>query len=210
MPAVDVARLGKYLGRCPRGRFVTAHARFHPCLSELVAELRFRHILLLRDPRDVAVSHSFYMLRDVQHQHHEYYARKLKSDGECLMASLRGFQVGAENYLPPIGESFARTCPGRSIIPRWWSVSRIWQAGRRGRREATRGDRTHRTLCGSVAEPGGSVADRTEDVRQGSLTFRKGQTGDWRHHFGEVHKRAFKETAGEILISLGYENDQNW
>src|SRR5919112_9231 len=56
MPPLDVARLRKYLERCPQGMFVTAHARFHPTFSDLVEELRFKHILLMRDPRDIAVS----------------------------------------------------------------------------------------------------------------------------------------------------------
>jgi hypothetical protein len=46
---------------------------------------------------------------------------------------------------------------------------------------------------------------------KGSLTFRKGQSGDWRNHLMDAHKRAFKETgAGELLIKLGYERDANW
>jgi sulfotransferase 6B1 len=46
---------------------------------------------------------------------------------------------------------------------------------------------------------------------KGSLTFRKGQSGDWRNHFTDAHKRDFKETAaGELLIELGYEKDANW
>lgn len=211
-PALDAARLGKYLGRCPQGMFVTAHARFHPRLSDLVAELRFRHVVLLRDPRDVAVSHAFYMLRDAQHQHHEYYSRTLKSDEERLMASIRGFRLGAENYLPPLGETFGAYLPwtedASTLVVRFEDL-----VGPRGGGDAERQlaeiGRIARFVERSLSpEEASRIARRM--YGKGGLTFRKGRTGDWRHHFGEDHKRAFKETAGELLISLGYENDQSW
>ncbi|MGH2703243.1 MAG: sulfotransferase domain-containing protein, partial [Actinomycetota bacterium] len=45
---------------------------------------------------------------------------------------------------------------------------------------------------------------------QGTATFRRGQIGDWRNHFNEDHKEAFKKMAGDTLIRLGYEHDLNW
>jgi uncharacterized protein YhaN len=43
-----------------------------------------------------------------------------------------------------------------------------------------------------------------------SGTFRKGQPGNWREHFTEANKTSFKRQAGDLLIRLGYEEDQNW
>jgi hypothetical protein len=40
--------------------------------------------------------------------------------------------------------------------------------------------------------------------------LRKGISGDWKNHFTEQHKQAFKETAGQLLIDLEYEKDNNW
>jgi hypothetical protein len=45
---------------------------------------------------------------------------------------------------------------------------------------------------------------------QKSATFRKGKSGGWREHFTEEHKRLFKETAGDLLIKLGYEENNDW
>ena len=41
-------------------------------------------------------------------------------------------------------------------------------------------------------------------------TFRKGQIGEWRNHFTEEHKQAFKEIYGDLLVKLGYEKDCDW
>ncbi|MFZ4855248.1 MAG: sulfotransferase domain-containing protein [Desulfuromonadaceae bacterium] len=39
---------------------------------------------------------------------------------------------------------------------------------------------------------------------------RKGIVGDWKNHFDEIGKSIFKKNAGDILIKLGYEHDNNW
>ncbi len=40
--------------------------------------------------------------------------------------------------------------------------------------------------------------------------FRKGVAGDWRNHFTDRVKDAFKKDFGQMLIDLGYETDMNW
>ena len=214
-PSLDIARLERYLQRCPKGMFATSHARFHPDFSKLLKELRFKHLLLLRDPRDVAVSHSFYMLQDTLHQHHRYYTESLKSNEERLMATIRGFgkSEGAENPLPPIGESFGAYLPWlnepSTLVVRFEDL-----IGPHGGGDAeVQLDEIER--IGSFVERPLSREQASQIARKmygkGSLTFRKGQSGDWRNHFMDAHKRAFKETgAGELLIKLGYEKDANW
>jgi len=43
-----------------------------------------------------------------------------------------------------------------------------------------------------------------------SHTFRSGKTGGWKNHFTDVHKKLFKEVAGDLLIQLGYERNNDW
>ncbi|HEX2729492.1 MAG TPA: sulfotransferase [Rubrobacteraceae bacterium] len=40
--------------------------------------------------------------------------------------------------------------------------------------------------------------------------MRKGIAGDWKNVFNEEDKRAFKEAAGDLLVELGYEENQDW
>jgi len=39
---------------------------------------------------------------------------------------------------------------------------------------------------------------------------RKGIAGDWREHFSDYNKDAFKKHAGDVLIRLGYEKNNDW
>ncbi|MEN9561974.1 MAG: hypothetical protein RIR73_218 [Chloroflexota bacterium] len=43
-----------------------------------------------------------------------------------------------------------------------------------------------------------------------SHTFRSGKTGGWTEHFTEEHKKLFKDVAGDLLIRLGYEKNNDW
>lgn len=39
---------------------------------------------------------------------------------------------------------------------------------------------------------------------------RKGVAGDWKNHFSDRVKGAFKEKFGQVLVDTGYETDLNW
>jgi hypothetical protein len=43
-----------------------------------------------------------------------------------------------------------------------------------------------------------------------SRTFRSGKTGGWREHFTQAHKDLFKDVAGDLLVRLGYEKNNDW
>ena len=43
-----------------------------------------------------------------------------------------------------------------------------------------------------------------------SRTFRSGKTGGWKAYFTEEHKKLFKDMAGDLLVRLGYEKNNDW
>ena len=43
-----------------------------------------------------------------------------------------------------------------------------------------------------------------------SQTFRAGKTGGWKEYFTEEHKAMFKDVAGDLLVRLGYEENNDW
>jgi hypothetical protein len=43
-----------------------------------------------------------------------------------------------------------------------------------------------------------------------SHTFRSGKTGEWKEYFTNEHKKLFKDVAGDLLVRLGYEENNNW
>jgi hypothetical protein len=43
-----------------------------------------------------------------------------------------------------------------------------------------------------------------------SHTFRSGKTGGWKTYFTDEHKKLFKDIAGDLIVRLGYENNNDW
>jgi sulfotransferase 6B1 len=213
VPVVDWDRLGRDLARLNRGQFLTSHCPAVPTLLRILDGLDYKVLFIVRDPRDVVVSSALYISRLQRHIMHARYKQLFHSDEERIMGTITGFPPdsggrGAES----IGSKLSRYMP--------WLDSPLVQSCR------------FESLVGPAG--GGSVVDQIAEVRRvveyldlrmssseisslsdrvwtrGSPTFRRGLIGDWRNHFTDEHKTAFKEIAGEHLIALGYENDLDW
>ncbi len=71
----------------------------------------------------------------------------------------------------------------------------------------------HLTAAGlpvDVARPQAVSALREAMAPKHSPTFRAGQSGGWREHFTPTNVRTFKHVTGDLLIRLGYEEDDDW
>ena len=192
--------------------------------AEIVAYLDRQpaaHFFILRDPRDVVISHAFFLAdKAVDHVHHEYY-RRLASLDERIRASILGRpgwvdadhpndDESSESDFPNIGARFQPYLEWLSqsnvlalrfedfILSRPQALTRLLDyAERRGFQ--TRVSREQ--ACG--------ILSKAIDPKS-SFTFRGGRVGDWQKHFTPEHKELFKRCAGDLLIRLGYEKDDDW
>lgn len=207
-------RLERFLRRCPNGMFLTAHAAFDPWLAETLDDLNMRHVLLLRDPRDVVVSRAFFRTRLSWHPHHRYYTEVLVDDDERILTTIRGFPPNPVSPVPllSVGALY------RSFM-RWLDVPGVLQVNFENLVGPTGGGQretqleTVKRIADFVGRPiddhlAAFVANNMYS-RKG-LTYRKGIAGDWRNHFNDAHREAFDEVAGDILIELGYEDSRDW
>ncbi len=164
---------------------------------------------IYRDPRDVVVSHVFYVT-DInnQHVHHDYYM-KLKNFDERLKVSILG-RPELENPFPEIRARFEPYLPWLAqtgvLSLRYEDLIQNVQAGLSAIFE-------HALKRGFIysGDKAAALAALAAAIQpQRSPTFRSGKTGGWREHFNEEHKRLFKEVSGDLLVRLGYEQNQNW
>ena len=167
-------------------------------------------IFVYRDPRDMLVSHVFYATQmHTGHGMHRYYTETLGTMEERLKAAIQGVdEPGAE--LSPIRQKYDGYLGWLEqpevlclrfedlILDRPVALGRILDY------LVQRGfvPRLPRQQEISILEQ--AIAPKK------SGTFRKGQPGNWREHFTEANKTSFKRQAGDLLIRLGYEEDQNW
>jgi hypothetical protein len=173
-----------------------------------VAAPAFVPYFIFRDPRDVVVSHVFYVTdMEERHVHHDYYVSLPDFETRLKVSILGRLDAGVE--FPDIAARFAPylgwlDCPG--VLPvhfedlvndRPAALNRILD---------------HFLARAPLAAPRQVILDALESsINPGkSPTFRSGKTGEWKKHFTPEHKRIFKDAAGDLLLRLGYEQDNDW
>ena len=187
-----------------------AHLLAWPPVVERVATPDFVPFFIFRDPRDIVVSHVFYiaeMLPD--HHHHQYYAEELHSFDERLTVSILGLP-DADVEFPNIAERF-------SFYTDWLDRPEVLALhfedfihDRRATLAKVFDHVTKRIPNLPIYREDALDILETSINPKKSPTFRSGKTGEWKKYFTDEHKRIFKEVAGDLLIRLGYEDDGDW
>ncbi len=197
-------------------------ARFEPgdigyghlhALPEIVTALCRQGVasyFIYRDPRDVVVSHVFYVT-DInnRHVHHDYYSNSLSTFEQRLEVSILG-RPDFQNPFPDIRSRFEPYLP-------WLDSKEVCSLRYEDlltdtQREVVR-IFDHAVSRGFVYRGQSSTAVKTLQRAikpSASPTFRSGGSGAWKQHFTPKTKKLFKDVSGDLLLRLGYEPNQNW
>jgi hypothetical protein len=189
-----------------------AYGHLH-ALPEVQAELCREGVapyFIYRDPRDVVVSHVFYVT-DInnKHVHHDYYTNALKDFDERLEVSI----LGRPEISVPFPDINARFATYLGWLERGEMLGLRYE-DLLERPESELG----RIFDHAVARGFSYAGERTAALQalwgairpEDSPTFRSGQAGGWKKHFTPKHTKLFKEVGGQLLVRLGYERDLNW
>lgn len=192
-----------------QGRDVaSAHLFARPAAVERVTGRKFIPYFIYRDPRDVVVSHVFYVTEmEPNHVHHAYYASLPDFDAR-LRVSILG-RPDADVEFPDIAARFA---PYLGWLNRD-QVLGIHFEDLVNERSATLNRIINHFLCRvPLRAPHERILDALESsINPGrSPTFRSGRTGEWEKYFTDQHKSVFKDVAGDLLMQLGYEKNNDW
>jgi hypothetical protein len=186
----------------------SAHLFSRPEAVERVCSSKFIPYFIFRDPRDVVVSHVFYVTdMEARHVHHEYY-QSLPDFDARLNVSILGrpdtkleFLNIADRFAPYLGwlehNEVLSIHFEDLILDRGAALNRILN-------HFLARVPLHASQKLILESLEASINPRR------SPTFRSGKTGEWKKYFTEKHKKIFKDVAGGLLISLGYENDESW
>jgi hypothetical protein len=204
----------KTLERIGRGHFVSGHLPFTGERAAILADLATATTLILRDPRDVAISHMYYVTYGAEHHRLHGYFASLPDDSTRLRASILGVDpalVEGDWGLEDLGtrlRSYMDWGEHGCCIVRFENLVGP-QGG--GSRESQLDEVAKLAAHVGLDLSKEDVANIAESIfYRRSWTFRRGAIGDWRKHFASQHRAALKEVAGEILIDLGYETDLDW
>lgn len=202
------ARSEKKIRRIRRGQFENAHLPAHNSLLELVARNDIRVIFMVRDPRDVIVSHAKYVSEiDTTHPSHKVVA-SMATDSDRLMAVIRG----VDGFIAPVDELWRRYdgwfYDRNTLVVRFEDL--IGERGGGNKIAQLR-------VVASVSSHLGIDLGREKReliasavFSSNSPTFRKGVIGGWRDYFTSEHVEEFKSRTGDLLVRLGYEASGGW
>ena len=165
---------------------------------------------ILRDPRDVVVSHVYYITEiEFNHIHHKYYKNELADFDERLRTSILGRPDFDDQY-PNIRERFE---PYLGWLDQPQVRSLKFEDFILDQERAVKQVLDHAVERGFPIEVNCSQAIQylTAEINpKKSPTFRSGKVGDWQAKFSSQNKDLFKQVAGELLIKLGYESTHDW
>ena len=186
----------------------SAHLFARPEAVARVCSPKFIPYFIFRDPRDVVVSHVFYVTEmEKNHAHHAYY-QSLPDFDSRLKTSIIG-RPDADIEFPNIAERF---------IPYldWLNHSEVltmhFEDLIHDRAATLTRIADHFLARVPLQTPRELILESLESSINPSRspTFRSGKTGEWKKYFTEEHTRIFKDVAGDLLIRLGYEKNRDW
>jgi len=164
---------------------------------------------IYRDPRDMLVSQVFYAT-DMYEDHgmHEYY-NSLPDFGARLKVAITGIDRGGL-YMASVKQRYAG-------VFQWLAQKDVMCI--RFEDLINNRDAALNAMLAEVEKTGYKLPTLREKALsvlveaiqpKKSRTFRSGKTGEWREHFTDEHKKLFKDVAGDLLVRLGYEKNNNW
>ena len=198
----------KWLDSLRPGDVASAHLFARPEAVNRVCSANFVPYFIFRDPRDVVVSHVFYVTdMEARHVHHDYYQSLPDFDARLMVSILGRPELDVE--FPDIAARFA---PYLDWLDHDEVLSIHFEDLINHRASALTRIMDHCLARAPLPFPRELILDSLESSINPSRspTFRSGKTGEWKKHFTEEHKRIFKDVAGELLIRLGYEKDLGW
>jgi sulfotransferase 6B1 len=193
------------LGPCD---IASAHLFARSWAVARVCAPKFVPYFIFRDPRDVVISHVFYVTdMEARHVHHDYY-QSLPDFHARLNVSILG-RSDTNIEFPNISERFA---PYLGWLDHYEVLPIHFEDLINDRLSTLTRIMEHCLARVPLRASRQLILDSLESSinPQRSPTFRSGKTGEWKKHFTEEHKTIFKEVAGDLLMRLGYEKDNDW
>ena len=195
---------------------VSAHLFARPDAVKRVCSSAFVPYFIFRDPRDVVVSHVFYVTdMEARHVHHDYY-QSLPDFNARLNVSILGRTDTDTRPEPSRRVEFPNIADRFAPYLDWLNHSEVMAIHFEDlildRASALTRIMDHFLARAPLQTPRELILNSLEtSINPGqSPTFRSGKTGEWKKYFTDEHKKIFKDFAGDLLVKLGYEKNNDW
>ena len=197
------------LKRVPRGVIGWGYVEATPENIAYLCQPNRVNYFIYRDPRDMLVSQVFFAT-DMHEEHgmHEFY-KSLPDLGERLKVAITGIDRDGL-YMVSVKQRYASVFEWREQPHVMCIRFEDLIHNRKATLEAML-DEVESTGYKIPTPRTNALSILVEAIQpRKSHTFRSGKTGGWREHFTVEHKNLFKDVAGDLLVKLGYEENNDW
>lgn len=188
------------------GRNIYAHFNFHEQMRSFTEQNpSYAKIIMVRDPRDVAVSLVHYIENELnaaltpEADFSEKLMFVIRSDG-FLENSLYNIRKEFDAALAWAQEPDVAVCRFENLCGP--------NGGGTAEKQKAEIKKIEKAL--GIHLSSSKRKKIMKNLWGDTMTFRRGKRGTWQESFSEEHKRVFKERYGDILVRLGYEEDESW
>lgn len=197
-------------------RSIFSHAPHNDDLAQFVLDNNYKGILMIRDPRDQAVSFVHFAQKSMKVW--DIICSLPFNEALTRWITDASIMKGKGKFHDPLLDNLGTISDFYHQYLLWTDQPNFYVA-RFENLVGTQGggsDELQRQELINIAHHLGieatpEIFEKIKDNLFGrSRTFRKGQIGSWRKTFTDEHKKLFKEIAGDLLIDLGYEQDYSW
>jgi hypothetical protein len=198
----DVDALARRLRKVGKGQVVTAHFAYIKEFCELLDELNYRTIFVVRDPRDVLISDLNYVKTLPRHFLHRTLMEKFSTDAERLEAMIRG--IDRPPYVRPLAQRWQRYLnwmEAPSVLTvRFEDLVGTAGGGDDAAKRASMG-----RIAAHIGREDGSIPEQ-EVLRQQKWTptLRSGRTNRWREVLTPSQIALFETEMSGVMTALGY------
>ena len=190
------------------GEFILGHIKNNKKVFHLMQEKSIRSIMLIRDPRQIVISHYKYVTYiEVTHYSHHFF-KNLKDDNERLLAVINGVENKVES-IDKILDSYSDWLTNSDTLVVKYEDLIGEKGGGRYSAQIDVLNKISSFLGIKINE--NEIKKLTESIfSTDSPTFRSGRIDSWRGELSNEHKELLKQKVGAWLIRYGYEKDLNW
>ncbi len=194
--------------------FVNGHLYYTSEWETFFNKRNMKQIFVYRDPRDVVVSYAYFIPTLKIHPLYDTFTQENFTHRDRIKFLIQGGHPTEKKwgYQHDVAEWF-------KSFSAWMSKPEVFSvrfedltSSDKSRIQAVH--RIVKFLWGENPVPSTRpliVWKMIQNINpQTSPTFRKGKIGGWRNEFDDELKALFKQKAGQLLVDLDYEKDENW
>jgi sulfotransferase 6B1 len=190
------------------GTYQMGHVDFDADIVKQLHLNNFRTILMIRDPRQIIISHYKYVSYiDTNHPTYDYF-KNLKDDNDRLLAVINGVDGVVESIDDVLSSYEGWVKDNKTLVVKFEDL-----IGEHGGGSDLRQNGVIKDICKHIDMDLTEfqikqIANKIYDKK--SPTFRAAKIDSWKEEFSIEQKAILKKCIGNWLIKYGYEENLNW